>query len=134
MHPNFEKADSWTKEVLNAAFEVHSLKGPGLLEAIYEKCIMRELELRNIPAENQLNIPIEYKGFVFDQPLRLDIFVDRCLIVELKSIEKILPIHKAQLLSYMKLLNAPVGLLINFHELHLKDGIRRMTLKGADQI
>jgi GxxExxY protein len=133
MDPNFERADSWSSIVIAAAIEVHRDKGPGLLETIYEKCLMRELQLRHVPAVNQLVVPVEYKGYVFEEPLKLDVYVDRCLIVECKAVEKLLPIHKAQLLSYMKLLNAPIRLLINFHELVLKNGFRRLILKGADQ-
>ncbi len=94
---------------------------------------MRELELQGIPARNQVVVPLEYKGYTFEEPLKLDVYVDNCLIVELKAIEHVLPIHKAQLLSYMKLLNAPVGLLINFHEMKLVDGIHRMILPGANK-
>ena len=119
--------------MIGAAIEVHRQKGPGLLESIYEKCLMRELELQGIPARNQVVVPLEYKGYTFEEPLKLDVYVDNCLIVELKAIEHVLPIHKAQLLSYMKLLNAPVGLLINFHEMKLVDGIHRMILPGANK-
>ena len=133
MHPDFPKADRWSQRVIGAAIEVHRDKGPGLLESIYNKCLMHEFSLRGIPAIRELLVPITYKDFVFEEPLRLDHFVDQCLIVEAKAVEKILPIHVAQLLSYMRLINAPVGLLINFHEMVLKDGIRRLTLKGADQ-
>jgi len=132
VHKNFAKANRWTETVIGGAIEVHRHKGPGLLEEIYEKCLMRELAIRNIPAENQTIVPIEYKGFTFEQPLKLDVYVDRCLIVEVKAVERLLPVHKAQLLSYMKLLDAPLGLLINFHELRLRDGIHRMILAGAD--
>jgi len=133
MHPDYLKADALSKRVIGAAIEVHREKGPGLIESIYEKCLMRELELQGIPAKNQMNISITYKGYTFDEPLRLDMLVDKCLLLELKSVEKILPIHKAQLLSYMKLLNVPIGLLFNFHELRLCDGIHRMILPGANQ-
>ena len=133
MHPDYERANNWSKEVIGAAIEVHRLKGPGLLETIYEKCLVRELFLRQVPAVTQLLVPIEYKGYVFEEPLRLDVYVDACLIVEAKAVESILPIHKAQLLSYMKLLHAPLGLLINFHELVLKNGIHRLILQGADR-
>jgi GxxExxY protein len=133
MHPDFERAHAWTSKVIAAAIEVHREKGPGLLESIYEKCLMRELQLQHVPAEQQLVVPVEYKGYRFEEPLKVDVYVDRCLVVELKAVEKLLPIQKAQLLSYMKLLNAPIGLLINFHEAVLKDGIRRFILKGADQ-
>jgi GxxExxY protein len=133
MHPLYEKAHTWSGKVIGAAIEVHRLKGPGLIESIYEKCMMRELTLQNIPAVQQIPVPIDYKGLQFDESLRLDVFVDDCLIVEIKAVEKILPIHKAQLLSYMKLLNVPLGLLINFHEIFLRNGITRLILEGADQ-
>ena len=129
MHPDFEKADSWSGKVIGAAIEVHRMKGPGLLESIYEKCLMRELELREIPSVNQTEVPIEYKGVVFTESLQLDVLVDNCLLIELKAVEKILPIHKAQLLSYMKLLNVPLGLLINFNETVLTKGLSRMALQ-----
>lgn len=122
-----------SSEVIAAAIELHRHKGPGLIESIYEKCLMREHEIRNIPAQNQVNVDIEYKGYVFDQPLSLDVYVDTCLIVELKAVEKVLPVHEAQLLSYMKLMDAPVGLLINFNEMRLVDGVSKMILKGADK-
>ena len=132
MHPKFQQADGWSQKVIGAAIEVHRQKGPGLLESIYEKCLMRELELRTIPARKQLSVPVEYKGLVFEETLKLDVFVDDCLILELKAVETVLPIHKAQLLSYMKLLNAPIGLLINFHEMRLAAGIHRLILPGAN--
>ena len=94
---------------------------------------MRELELRRIAAVNQRLVRIEYKGLVFDESLRFDVLVEDCLLLELKSIQEILPIHKAQLLSYMKLLNVPLGLIINFHEEKLVDGIVRMILPGANR-
>jgi GxxExxY protein len=131
MHPKYALADALSYRVIGAAIEVHRLKGPGLLESIYEKCLMRELFLQHIPATNQLVVPIEYKGYVFEEPLRVDVLVDGCLLLELKVVETVLPIHKAQLLSYMKLIDAPIGLLMNFHEVVLKDGIARMILPGA---
>ena len=133
MHPLFHKADKLSKNVIGAAIEVHRLKGPGLIESIYEKCLMRELEIQNIPAVNQKLIEIEYKGYTFEEPLRFDLLVDECLLIELKAVEKVLPIHKAQLLSYMKLLDIPIGLLVNFHEMKLVDGITRMMLPGANR-
>jgi GxxExxY protein len=133
MHPLYNKAHAYSGQVIGAAIEVHRLKGPGLIESIYEKCMMRELTLQNIPVVQQIPVPIDYKGLQFDESLRLDVFVDNCLIVEIKAVGKILPIHKAQLLSYMKLLNVPLGLLINFHEIFLRNGITRLILEGADQ-
>ena len=132
MHPLFKKADQLSHTAIGAAIEVHRLKGPGLLESIYEKCMMRELELRSLAAVNQRLIRIEYKGLVFEEPLRFDVLVEDCLLLELKSAQEILPVHKAQLLSYMKLLDVPVGLIINCHELKLVDGVIRMILPGAN--
>ena len=133
MHPLYQRADELSHEVIGAAIEVHRLKGPGLLESIYEKCVMRELSLRSLKAVNQRLVKIDYKGFVFEEPLRFDVLVEDCLLLEIKCVQDVLPIHKAQLLSYMKLLNIPFGLLINFHEMKLVDGINRLILPGANQ-
>jgi GxxExxY protein len=126
------RANAWSQLLIGAAIEVHRIKGAGLIEEIYSKCLGRECELRNIPFVKEMRVFLEYKGLVFEQPLRLDFLIDDVLIVELKATEKVLPIHKAQLLSYLKLLNKPVGLLINFHELLLRNGIHRMVLKTDD--
>jgi len=133
MHPLFKKANELSHDVIGAAIEVHRLKGAGLIESIYEKCLMRELILRNIACVNQQLVQIEYKGMTFEEPLRFDVLVENCLLLELKAVQEILPIHNAQLLSYMKLLNIPIGLIFNFHELKLTDGISRMILPGANQ-
>lgn len=131
VHPLYEKADRLSHHMIGAAIEVHRDKGPGLIESIYERCLLRELDLRKIELTTQQFVRIEYKGLIFDQPLRYDLLADRCLLVELKAVEAITAVHKAQLLSYMKLLNVPIGLLINFHEPMLKNGIVRMILPGA---
>jgi GxxExxY protein len=131
MHPLYKKADCLSHEVIGAAIEVHRQKGPGLIESIYERCLLRELELRSIPATTQKTVRVEYKGLVFDEPLRFDLLVDDCLLVELKAVEALHPSSKAQLFSYMKLLDIPIGLLMNFHEPILKNGIFRMILPGA---
>lgn len=133
MHPLFQKADDLSRQVIGAAIEVHRLKGPGLIESIYERCLLRELDLRAIRAVNQRLVRIEYKGLVFEEPLRFDVLAEECLLLELKCVQEVLPIHKAQLLSYMKLLDIPLGLLINFHELKLTDGLVRMILPGANR-
>jgi GxxExxY protein len=133
MHPRFEKADRLSHEVIGAAIEVHRILGPGLLESIYEKCLLRELELRGIPVLIQEEVRIEYKGAVFEEILKFDLLVDGCLLVELKAVQDVLPIHKAQLLSYMRLLDVPIGLLFNFHEIRLIDGLSRLILPGANQ-
>ncbi len=133
MHPLFQKADKLSKTAIGAVIEVHRIKGPGLIESIYEKCLMRELALLNLQAVQQKLVQVEYKGLTFEEPLRFDILVEDCLLLELKCVQKVLPIHKAQLLSYMKLLNIPVGLLINFHEMKLVDGIHRMILPRSNR-
>ena len=132
MHKLFKKADELSKMVIGGAIEVHCLKGPGLIESIYEKCLLQELRLRQVAAVNQRLVKIEYKGFAFEEPLKFDVLVEDCLLLELKSVQEVLPVHKAQLLSYMKLLDIPLGLLINFHELRLVDGVHRMILPGAN--
>jgi GxxExxY protein len=133
MHPLYERADQLSHTVIGAAIEVHRIMGPGLIESIYERCLMRELSLGHIESVNQRMVRIEYKGLIFEENLRFDVLVENCLLLELKCVQEILPIHKAQLLSYMKLLNIPIGLILNFHETKLTDGMARMILPGANQ-
>ena len=132
MHPLYEKADKLSSEVIGAAIEVHRDKGPGLIESIYEWCLLKELGLRGLACVNQKSVVIEYKGFTREEPLRFDLLVEDCLLVEAKAVEKILPIHKAQLLSYMKLIDVPIGLLIHFHEMKVTEGVSRLILRGAN--
>lgn len=133
MHPSYEKANHLSGEVIGAAIEVHRHKGSGLIESIYERCLLRELELRSISAVTQKIVRVEYRGLVFDEPLRFDLLVDDCLLIELKAVGILHPSSKAQLFSYMKLLDIPIGLLINLHEPVLKNGISRIILPGANQ-
>ena len=133
MHLLYEKACGMTEVVIGAAIEVHRDKGPGLMESIYEWCLTKELELRGLPFVCQRAVAIEYKGFTREDLLRFDLLVDGCVLVEAKAVEKLLPIHKAQLLSYMKLLDVPVGLLMNFHEMKLTNGVHRLILPGANR-
>ncbi len=133
MHPLFEKASSLTERIIGAAIEVHRDKGPGLIESIYEWCLIKELELRGLACLSQKVVVVTYKGFAREEPLRLDLLVEDCVLVEAKVAEKILPIHKAQLLSYMKLLDIPIGLLINFHGMKLTDGVHRLILPAANR-
>jgi GxxExxY protein len=133
MHPAFQRAMDLTNVLINAAIEVHRDKGPGLVESIYEWCLEKELELRALPFVSQKAVTIHYKGFTREEPLRFDILVEDSLLIEAKSVAKVLPIHKAQLLSYMKLLNVPVGLLLNFNEMKLVDGVHRLILPGANR-
>ena len=133
MHPLFSKASELTEIVIAAAIEVHRNKGPGLIESIYEWCLQKELELRGLSCTSQKLVTIEYKGFTREEPLRFDVLVEGCLLVEAKAIQNVLLIHKAQLLSYMKLMDVPLGLLINFHESKLTNGVHRLMLPGANQ-
>lgn len=132
MHVLFPKAKGLTEVVIAAAIEVHRDKGPGLIESIYEWCLLKELGLRGLECVSQKSVLIEYKGFTREEPLRFDMLVEGCLLVEATAVERILPLHKAQLLSYMKLLDVPLGLLINFHEMKVTDGISRLILPGAN--
>ena len=133
MHPLFEKASALTEAIIAAAIEVHRDKGPGLIESIYEWCLLKELGLRGLACVSQKSVLIEYKGFTREEPLRFDVLVETCVLVEAKASRKFCQSHKAQLLSYMKLLNVPVGLLINFHEMKLTDGVSRLILPGANR-
>ena len=133
MHPLFEKASGLTEGIIAAAIEVHRDKGPGLIESIYHWCLQKELGLRGLTCTSEKAVLIQYKGFTREEPLRFDLLVEACVLVEAKAVEQVLPVHKAQLLSYMKLLNVPVGLLINFHEMKVTDGIARLILPGANR-
>lgn len=133
MHPLFAKASGLTENIIGAAIEVHRNKGSGLIESIYEWCLVKELGLRGLACVSQKLVIVEYKGFTREEPLRFDLLVEGCVSVEVKAVEKILPIHKAQLLSYTKLLDVPLGLIINFHEMKVTDGVSRLILPGANQ-
>ncbi|MDW8325295.1 MAG: GxxExxY protein [Anaerolineales bacterium] len=115
-----------TEKVIGAAIEVHRALGPGLLESAYLECLCRELSLQGMPFERQLQLPVEYKGLRLDVGYRLDLLVAKLVVVETKAIEAVLPVHKAQLLTYMRLGGRKVGLLINFNVSLLKNGIHRM--------
>jgi GxxExxY protein len=117
-----------TSAIIGAAIEVHRALGPGLLESAYEECLCRELSLRRIPFERQRPLPVEYKGLRLDCGYRIDLLMADTVVVEIKAVEKLLPVHEAQLLTYMKLGGWQVGLLINFNVPILKQGIRRRVL------
>jgi GxxExxY protein len=117
-----------TEQIIGAAIEVHRELGPGLLESAYEECLCHELHLREIKFQRQVDLPVRYKGLKLDCGYRLDIVVDDAILVELKSIEQVLPIHQAQLLTYLRLSGKKVGLLINFNVAVLKNGIIRRVL------
>jgi GxxExxY protein len=119
-----------THEIIGAAIEVHRALGPGLLESAYEACLAHEFSLRGIPAERQLQLPVQYKGQPIDAAYRIDLLVNREVVLEIKAADSILPIHEAQLLTYLKLGGWKLGLLINFNVPVLKDGIRRLILSA----
>ena len=113
--------------IVSAAFKVHSVVGPGLLESAYEACLLRELQRRQVAARPQVPIPIRYEDVTIDNAYRLDLLVEDRVAVELKTIQTILPIHKAQLLSYLRLGGFKLGYLLNFHVAQMRDGIVRMV-------
>ena len=133
MHWLFSRASGMTHDVIGAAIEVHKDKGPGLLESIYEWCLTKELELRDHAIANQQQVTVQYKQFQREYPLRFDLLVDQCLFVEVKASDSVHPIHKAQLLSYMKLMDNPLGLIMNFNVLKLIEGVSRLILPGANE-
>ena len=116
----------YSGQVVNAAMKVHTILGPGLLESAYEACLIQELKNRGLKVEAQVGLPITYDGTQIDVGYRIDLIVERVVIVELKAVEKLRPLHKAQILSYLKLSGLRVGLLINFNTVSLKDGIQRI--------
>lgn len=115
-------------QLIGAAIDVHRELGPGLLESVYEKCFKKELLLRQIDFQSQVKVPVSYKGLEVDTELRLDLLAEELIVVELKAVEAIIPVHEAQLLTYMKLLNKPKGILINFNCTNIfKEGQRTMV-------
>ena len=115
--------------IVDAAMKVHSALGPGLLESAYEACLKHELAKRGMKVQSQIGLPVEYDGVKIELGYRIDLLVEDEIIVELKTVQKIAAIHEAQLLSYLKLSDKRLGLLINFHVPHLKNGIKRMVNK-----
>ena len=116
-----------THAIIGAAMKVHSALGPGLLESAYEACLVHELRKAGLKVEQQVELPVNYDSVRIDLGYRIDLVVNDCVIVELKCVERIAPVHEAQLISYMRLSKKNVGLLINFHVRHLKDGIKRFV-------
>ena len=125
--PDADRLNTISGIVIASSMEVHSELGPGLLEEPYLTCLAHELRLRGLTVEEQVRIPIIYKGLRLSKTYRLDLLVDSEVIVELKSVKQLNELHQAQLLSYLKMMRKRVGLLINFHSLHLKDGIKRIV-------
>lgn len=122
-----QRADELSREIIGAAIEVHKHLGPGLFESAYEECLCCELGLRGIKFKRQVPLPLNYKGMNLECGYRLDLLVEDLVVVELKAVEAIDPIHDAQLLTYLKLRNAWLGMIINFNVKKLKDGVRRLV-------
>ena len=122
-----DNTDSLTYKIIGCAMEVYKQLGPGLLESVYEQALVHELKLNDIPVDSQVEVKVNYKGINITDNLRLDLLVDDRVIVELKSVEELKPIHHKQLLTYLRLMNKKVGLLINFNTDNLMDGIKRIV-------
>jgi len=125
---NLEEVNKITGIVVDASMDVHSAMGPGLLENVYEHCLVRELEFRGLKVERQVPIPVVYKETELPVGFRIDLLVEDCLIVELKAVEAVLPIHEAQVFTYLRLTGSRVGLLLNFNVVSMKNGIKRIIL------
>ena len=122
------KLNEITSEIIGAAMAVHSALGPGLLESAYEACLLHELRKRGLKIDSQVAVPVVYDGVKLDCGYRIDLLVADCVVVEIKAVDALTAIHEAQLISYIKLSGKWVGLLINFHVLHLRNGIKRRIL------
>lgn len=115
-------------QIVDAALEIHKTLGPGLLESVYETCLAHELMQRGLRIERQVPIPVVYKGVRLDVGFRIDILVEKCLVVELKATDQILPIHEAQILTYLKLTKNRIGLILNFNVVLMKNGTQRVMI------
>ncbi len=122
-----EKLDFLSAEILDSCITVHKEMGPGLLESVYELCLMKEFEIRGIPAVNQVLLPLFYKGYPLSKEFRIDIIVDGLIILEIKSSEGMNPVYHAQIISYLKHTNKKLGFLVNFNVKLLKDGFKRIV-------
>lgn len=122
------KTNAIARQVLDAAFAVHTALGPGLLESAYELCLLHELTLRGLKAARQLALPVTYRGLELDAAYRLDLLVEGCIIVEIKAVEALTPVFEAQLLTYLRLSGKRLGFLLNFNVPRLKQGIKRLVL------
>jgi len=123
-----EEVNKITEAIVDSAYKVHSTLGPGLLENVYETCLAHELSVRGLQFEKQKQVTILYDNIHLDVGFRLDLLVENQVVVELKSVERLVPLHEAQVLTYLKLTQCKVGLLLNFNVALMKDGIKRMVL------
>lgn len=120
--------DRVAQQIVDAGFQVHQSLGPGLLESAYEECLAHELTQRDVPFERQVSLPISYKGLQLDAGYRMDLLVARCVVVEVKAVEAVLPIHQAQIMTYLKLSGRRLGFLMNFNVRLYKYGVRRVAI------
>ena len=125
---NLEKEDRISKEIIRCAIEVHKQLGPGLLESIYEECLCKEFEFNEIKYTKQKEIPIVYKNVKLPEKYRIDLIIEDMVIIEIKCVESILPVHQSQLLTYLKLTGLRLGLILNFNTNLMKNGIKRVVL------
>jgi GxxExxY protein len=123
-----EESERIATAIVDSAFKIHKALGPGLMESVYEICLSHELRRRGLRVETQVAVPIEYEGLLFDAALRLDLLVNDSVIVELKAVDKMIPLYDAQVLTYLKLMKRRLGFLINFNVPLIKDGMRRIVL------
>lgn len=126
--PISDRVNKLGKAVIDAAFVVHSELGPGLLESVYEHCLAEELKVAGLAVERQVGVPVSYRGTRIDIGFRLDLLVERAVVVEIKSIDALASIHTAQVLTYLRFSNLRLGYLLNFNSRHLKDGLRRLVV------
>jgi GxxExxY protein len=124
--PLSSQIESLGAEIVDSAFTVHTTFGPGLLESVYELCMIRELEIRGIQVKSQVPFPLTYQGHQLPSGFRLDMLVDNTIVVEVKAVEGLLPVHRAQVMTYLKLAEKELGYLINFNVPVIKDGIKRV--------
>lgn len=118
--------NAYTHRILGCAYDVHTELGPGLLESVYEKALIYALKEQGFYVNNQVNVPIKYHDTIIDNQLRLDILIDNKIIIEIKSVQEVIPVHSKQLYTYLRLTNCPIGYLINFNTVSLKEGITRI--------
>jgi GxxExxY protein len=128
-----EKFGDLSERVIGACIEVHRALGPGLLESAYDECLAHELELQGLAFERQLAVGLRYKGRPLECGYRVDFLVESALVVEVKAVERLIPIHEAQIITYLRLLGIRTGLLVNFHAETIKRGLRRLTLSSPRQ-
>ena len=132
-HLDLHDESALSGAVIGAAIEVHRYLGPGMLETVYQACLERELVLRGIPFASSLRMPVRYKGMQVDAAYRLDLLVDEQVVVEIKSVEQLMPVHTSQVLTYLRLTGRQLGLLINFNVPTLVKGVRRVVNGGSDR-